>query len=364
MPLDCVSQHRVYIYDRGGKVRVGELVNLNRVKWGRVRDDISESEVDITSSYCQGQEDMLAQIEPGRHEFVVFRGDDRVWEGPITRAVYTRNGVQFFARDVMHYAYRTVMHAGYSSAYPNIEFVTNRAERIMRAEMARKEALNPPINVLPYLVNHHTATDAQTARVTKPYEMTVFEHVDDMAAKGGLDYTVVGRAVHLWDVDQALGWAAQVTDSDFLGDVVVTSYGMELATIAISTDGEGTAGIAGAIDPYYGEVETLFTAYDESEDDGPPPTQAELQSQAERNLAGRNPTPIQVRIPENSSLNPAGVLNVTDLIPGTHLPLVATLSARTISQVQKIHVVDFEETADGEAITITLVPAAQNDDGA
>lgn len=363
MPLDCVQNHRVYIYDRGGVTRIGELKNLNRVKWGRVRDDISEAEVDISGAYCAGNAVTLDMLEPGRHEFVVFRGDERAWEGPITRALYTRTGISFFAKDVLHYAYRTAMQGAYSSAYPNVEFATSRAKRILIAELGRAwETLTPPINVLPYLVEHHTSTDAQTSRVTVPMQSTVFEHIDDIAAKGGMDYTTVGRAIHLWDTDKPLGYAPRVTDGDFLGDIYVTAYGMELGTRAIATDGQGHWGEAGGIDPYYGAWERLATAYDEETDDGPPPTEAVLRSQAQRNLSGRNPTPIQVRIPDGSSLNPKGVLGVEHLVPGTYIPMTSSLTARKISQMQKLNKVDFTESAEGEQITVTMFPASAADD--
>ena len=363
MPLDCVQDHRVFIADRGGKNIIGEINTLNRVKWTRTRDDISQSQIDLFGQACSVQAPFLEQIEPGRHELVIFRNGERVWEGPITRMTYYREGVEIYAHDVMHYAYRTVMHAGYNNAYPNIEFATTRAKNVLVAELARKEALDPPINVVPHIMEHHTASDAKTSRVTKPYEYTVFEHVDEIAARGGIDYTVVGRAIHIWDTDKALAYGPQMTENDILGDLYVSVYGMELGTAAHVFASDGTVGHAGGIDLYYGEWERLATAYEEGKDPTEPaPSVSELNSQAQRNLSARNPTPLQVRIPDNSSLNPNGVLSVSDLVPGVHIPLLATLTARTVSQMQKINNVGFEETANGEKITMTLFPATTPDE--
>lgn len=361
MPLDCVADHRVYIYDRGATNRIGELTSLDRVKWNRTRDDISDAEIDISAEHCTGQEELLSQLEPGRHEVVIFRGNDRVWEGPLNRIAYTRNSVNLFAKDVMYYAFRTIMHGAYSNAYPNIGYACTRAVTILKAELARKEALSPPINVVPYIVNHGDTTGPKTSRVTAPYQQTVFEHIDDMAAKSGIDYTVIGRAIHIWDTDRALGYAPQVTENDFLGELVVTVYGSELATHAAVTTGDHRVGKAGANDAYYGEWERLTTLNDDDDTTAPPPTQDDLNSQAKANLANRKPTPLLVRIPDGSTLNPKGVLQIEDLIPGTHVPMLATLTARTISQTQKIHDINFTETGEGEQITITFTPATTDD---
>lgn len=363
MPLDTVSGHTVWVMDRGGHRRLHQITDLNEVKWGRVRDDISMASVKIAATYASEQAKELNEIEPGRHEICVYRGDVRVWEGPVTRLAYTAKGVEVFAADICWYLSRTAMHAAYSSAYPNTETAINRMQRVLTGELARKEALAPAYNILSHITTHETVNDARTSRVTEPYATTVFEHMDDMAAKGGLDYTVIGRALHLWDVDEALGETPQVTESDFLGDMVVTVYGAELATRVISTDGQGGFGIAGGIDPYYGEIELLTQAYDEEKDESLP-TSAELQSQANRNIQGRNPTPLTVRVPENSSLNPEGILTVDHLVPGVHIPLLANLSIRRISQMLKLNSVTFTETADKEEITISLGPAAQDTEAA
>lgn len=363
MAIDCVSRHTVTIYDRGGENKIAELVDIASVEWGRVRDDISEASIQLAGAPCEAQNDLLSSLRSSRHEIIIHRGDERVWEGPITRMAGTRNTFEIHARDVMHYGARTTMRAAYNNAYPNIGSVVSRAALILNTELARKEALDPPINVLPYLVVHSTPTDAKTSASTAAYQYQVWEHIDELAAKAGLDYTVVGRAIHLWDTHQPLGQTPTVTQSDFLGDLVVTEYGMELATHAHVTDGKGNYGSAGANDPYYGEVELLTTSGDETEGETPP-TNAEMVSQAQRNLAGRMPTPVVVRVPENSSLDPNGVLTMADLVPGAWVPLRADVIGFRLAQMQKIQNMKVTETGAGEVITITLQPASINEEEA
>lgn len=355
-----VSRHTAWITDRGGLRRIHTPVDMVLVRWNRVRDDISEAYIRIQAGSDSEQASMLRSIEPGRHELVIFRGSKRVWEGPITLMTFGRTTVDIKAKDICHYLSRTAMRSAYSSAYPNIEFTTRRIKRVIDGEVARKEALG--YNILSHVVEHHTPSDAQTSRITEPYQMTVWEHLDDLAQKAGIDYVTVGRALHIWDVDKpVMGQTAQVTETDFLGDVYVSVYGMELATTYIVTDGQGGFGIAGGTDDYYGEVELINTAYDEDTDEEVPST-AELTSQAVRNLANRKPTPLMVRVADNSSLNPDGVLTVDDLVPGVHIPLLMNFGIRQVSQMQKLDKVSFEETSDGETIGVTLSPATNNDD--
>lgn len=368
--VDCVVGHTVYIYDRGGEKRLFQLGKVHRVRWGRVRDDISEAQIDLTIDQCIEQAALLDQVEPMRHEIVIYRGDERQWEGPITLTTETRTTFSIHAKDVLYYLTNCTMRQGWSNAYPNVGSVIQRAVDIVDEEFGNKEArelaVNPDLpsyNILPWIVPHTFPDDARTAAVTTPYEYQVQEHLDSLAADGGLDYCAVGRSIHFWDVHRnAMGQTPTATEADFLGEVVISRYGSELTTVAHVTGGEDRVGHAGVIDPYYGEVEALVSAYDESKDEGAPPTQGELDSQAQRYLAGTNPVPVVVRVPDGSTLNPQGVLSVSDLVPGVYIPLRAKLLVRTYQQMQKLNTMTVEETPSGETITVTLTPASAEDE--
>lgn len=361
-PDDCVSRHVVEIFDRGGRVKVGELNAMNQVDWARTRDDISGAGLRLNADQCVDVEELLLGLRSMRHEIAVWRGDERVWEGPITRRAGSRAGFEIHAKDVMHYAARTIMRAGYDNRGVNAGPVLDRVALILNAELDRKEnplhGSVPPINVLPHVVFHQTGTDARTSALTLPYQYTVFEHIDSLAAKGGMDYTVVGRAIHFWDTHQPLGRLQETaTQADFLGEIVVTEYGMEVATQTAVTDGQGNYGLAGAESDYYGEVELLATAYDESEG-GTPPTSAEMESQAERNRSGRTPAPVHVRVPDGSSIDPTGVLRVQNLVPGVWIPVRAEVLGFKLTQMQKLTSMRVTETPTGESISVNLYPAA------
>lgn len=364
MAVGC-EINRAFIYDRGGQNRLFEVTLPTRIRWERLRDDISQADVTIAdpSEGCQQQ---MLRVAPHRHELVIYRGDQRVWEGPITLIGWFRDRIEITAKDVMYYAQKTVMHAGYDNSYPNIETTIQRSVNILTAELARKEALDPPINVLPYLTTITTSSDAETSKVTIPYQSTAFTDIDNMARQSGMDYFVIGRRIVLVDTHTVFSTSPQVSEKDFLAEIIVTQYGSEHATWSASVSAAGNVGIAFAdgapsgVDPFYGEWEIVDSAY--NEDGTEEPTQQALQQQADRNLHGRNPVPLHVRIPDNSQLNPEGVLGLEHLVPGIRIPLRATFLTFKVSQMQKLNRVAVEEVGgSGETISVTLYPASLSD---
>lgn len=356
--LGC-EVHSAYIFDRGGARRLFKIDLPSSIRWTRLRDDISDALV-IVRDPSKGCQEAMTKVHPNRHELVIFRGDERVWEGPISRMGWHRDYIEVEARDVMYYAYRTVMRSGYDNSSANVDTTINRSVDVL-GELARKEALDPPINVLPYVTTYSTANDARTSRKTAPFQSTVFTDIDSMAHRSGLDYVTVGRRILLFDTHTVWARTPEVTEADFLGDIIVTYYGLEHATHSTVTSDEGLYGTTGANDPFYGEWEILDSAY--NEEGTVAPTEAALLSQAVRNLDGRNPVPLHVRVPDNSQLNPNGVLKIAHLVPGIRVPLRATLLSLEVSQMQKLDKVTVTETGEsGESIQVILSPASQNDE--
>ena len=359
METDCVTGHSAYIYDRGGKNRIAQIVQLTSVKWGRRRDEFSEASIIVSGSACSEQAEKLAAIEPKRHELVIFRGSQRVWEGPIWRVAWGSDSVEVYAHDVVAYLMGTPLTKGYSNAHPNEGTVTGRIENIIKTEMPVWEVLDPPADVLPYLVVHHYPNEAETTAVTTPFEMTVGEHLDALAHRSGIDFTTVGRAIHIWDTSRNLGQLRTWTEADFFGEIILTAYGADHTEIAYVVSEDGRYGKAGTASGYYGPWTKIFTVYNEEGTDAP--TQAALDSQAKRNIAGRSPVPVEVRVPDNSSVRLSHSLTIDDLVCGVQIPLRATLNARQLSQLQKLDMVTVTETAAGEKVQVTMSPATKPD---
>jgi hypothetical protein len=112
--------------------------------------------------------------------------------------------------------------------------------------------------------------------------------------------------------------------------------------------------------PYYGPWSLIVTAFDE--EGTTEATQSELNGQAARALNGRMPVPVEVRIPDGSGVRLSSTLTIHDLVPGVQVPLLATLNARKLSQMQKIDLVVVTETPEGEMIALTLTPATKPDE--
>jgi hypothetical protein len=351
--------HRAFLFDRGGETRISEIWPLERVRWERVRDDVSTANVlsRMPDPRCV---QALMQIEPGRHELAVYRDAERVWEGPVTLTTERGKEIELDARDVCHYAGRTIMRSGYSNKYPKITHAVKRLEFIMRHELARKEGLEPPINVLQYLDVRDMPHTAKSARTTKPYWGYVLDEMEHLAWKGGLDYTTIGRRIIISDVDDNIGEGPMITEADFDGDIAISTYGMELATRSAVSDGTGKWAAYGGTDAYYGEVELLHTAFDEKADSeaASSMTVKEMTAQAKRNMSGRYPAPSVLRVPQNSTLTAVAVDRLHDfLVPGVRFIVRATNTYRQLEQVQKLDRIVFEETEKGEKVNITLSPA-------
>lgn len=270
---ECVEQHHVYITDRGGTRRVAELVDVAEVQWTRVRDDVSKATVQIRGAACSAQAAMLRNIEAKRNEMVIYRGDSRVWEGPVDRVAWHGDWVEIEGHDVTEYLFGRPLSQAWNDSKKPVT-VTSRLKRIIEWELTHPftyyaSNLDPvsipgweqlfdidpvtglqvprPANVLPYLMIHEQAGDPRTSASTTPFQMTVGEHLDNYARSGGIDYVTVGRTIHVWDVDKPLGRTRTLTEADFFGEVIVTAYGSDHASVAFAVAQDGRYGGAGGI---------------------------------------------------------------------------------------------------------------------
>lgn len=352
-------RHEAWIYDQGGLKPLFRLHGVSSIEYGRERDNTSDAEITIPSTEKDRQRKNLATIEPGRHELHIFRQTTGrlAWCGPVN---LPENGAGEFvlsANDVSFYWDRTAMEQVYDNSSTKAGYVIDRIEKIMRTELARKEQW---WNLLDHLHFYVQSGDARTSAKTARYAMTVFDHIDGLAARSGIDYTVVGREQHFWDTSRAaMGQGPIISRDDFLTEPSIKKYGSELATRVIATDGDGGYGIAGGTDPFYGQWDIVVQEYD-AETDSAKPTQAELNSQAKLSLNGRNPTPVNLTVPENSSVNPQSPLYDIDLlVPGLYLPLrLEAADGEPMMRMQKLQRMRVTDDAKGERISISLYPAA------
>lgn len=369
--------NRAMVYDRGGQEYMGELGHLSKIEWSRDRDGVSEASLVIeTRRDCRRERGLISKLSEKRHELVVFRGNDRVWEGPIFRIGDEGKKITLAARDVCAYLFGTMLTRDWDNS-KNVVPMTTRLAEIIAYELSNSyvgrgiggemvpvpawESLTPPANILPYLTVHHFPNEARTAAKTRRFSSTVGLTLAGAARSSGIDYTAVGRAIHLWDTSRSIGETRALTEADFYGDIITTGYGADHTQGAYSTGQDGAYGEA--INPdgleHYGPWMTSYTAYNEEGTEAP--TIGALNSQASRNASGRSPVPFEVRIPDNSSLRLNDTLRIEHLVPGVRVPLIATLNSRPRNQMQKLDHLTVTETSAGEDVKITLSPASRED---
>jgi hypothetical protein len=381
----CISLHRVMVHDRGGVRRLDQLVDVASVEYSRELDQITAATIIVSGRSCIGQRSFLQQIAARRHEVVIYRGAERVWEGPILEVRWYSNRVEIVAHDVIEYADYTPL----SIDWPNEDgggqrYMTERVRDIFLHELTtpydmevtvsgvsdlvevpRWENLDPPINVLPHL-DIRASVGPQgilTRSSTLAFEMMLGEHLRNLA-EGGLDFTAVGRRILIWDGATSIGRTRQLTDADFYGELQVIAAGSEHASIGhVSAQREeenaedpgivpASVGNAGGPDDFYG-VWTRLTSL-ASEEGNDTPSQLELNSQARRQIVGRNPVPLEIIVPQGGGLRLSHDLRVEHLVPGVVMPVRAMLNLRQVAQDQRLQKVTIKEVPGLETVQVSL----------
>lgn len=362
-----LGTNRAFIYDRGGQRLRGEITPLARLNWGRKRDDISKVLL-TTNGFGSDCGALLENTHTWQHEIVVFRDGKRVWEGPITRIQDSADGVEMEAWDVLGYVYRRIMRQGYNDAYRLVNGVVAGQETVVqRATQIVMNALAPDNpNVLEYVTSLNFPDDAGQSRVVPDYSKMAWEEVDDMAATAGLDYSTIGRRIMLWDTHRPLGRLPEMRSIHFSDPPVISEYGMQFSTHFGVTNNNGIWGAATRPIGPEGLIEMLASAYGETEGAatevltpaGIAALESTLNKQAERNIAGRYPVPMVVRVPDNSTLSPETPIGINQLVPGVWIPLRAQGLVRSVAQWQKLDVVTVEQSGDSpERVAVTMSPA-------
>lgn len=368
---NCVQGHTALITERGGATHIMELKDMTEIRWERVIDSRSSATITIAGSACRRQSKNLGSIEPRRHELVIYRGPDRVWEGPIRSVKLGRDSVVITAFDVLDYVQARPMTKYWPGPPIGPSLMTDRVQQILEYELETDyiapgttttipawENVDPPVDVLPYL-DVRTGGILTTAEV-EPFEMTVLEHLTNLA-RGGLDYTTVGRRIIVWDSAQPLGRARTMTEADIEGDPTIFSDGDELVTVqhVIGQPDEdqapaSTENVGSYVRDmsYYGPWAKIHTRSDEGGDSGA--GQTALNTQARAISAGKVPVPVELQIGNSASLRTDGTLTINQLVAGIEIPLVARLVGREIRQTQRLEKLTVSETAQGESIQAAI----------
>lgn len=352
-----MSQLTAYLADRGGNVDsiLGQFTGTTEIRWQRKRDDFSVGSVHVRdmSAKCSR---LMSRVEAVRHELLIMENDELIWVGPILLPEREGAAGKISARDMIWFTQRTVCKEKWSSAHPVNETHVERTVRMLKKEMKPWDAAGA--RFLQGLHPIHDADDARTTRVSEKYGQYVWDDMEALASRSGMDYTVAGRTLYLFDTHNPIATGRTLTDKDFLADLRVAQYGSELAVTYYVTDNLGRAKASRVPDDYYGPVELLASAYDSGTASSTRIPDAELSEQAARNIRSRYPAPRILRVPENSQLRPEVVGNLMPyLVPGTWFEVSSDSSGKRITSQQKLDRVEGVEDAAGYRVSVSLSPA-------
>jgi hypothetical protein len=229
--LGC-GEAQVYLYDRGARQRLyrfeaGAVLDL---EWARVLSDTSTATLEVDARLCDCN--WLGMMRAARHELVIYRDDDRVWEGPVTRIAYSPTNVQIVAKDVSWWLRRRALDAFFRTG--------NVVD--LGVALIQQALLYDDPNVRPWLVANNIKGEQFTAAYNRA-DGYYIDALDDLV-ESGMDWTVIGRRFVLWaSVNKIAQTTMLRTPEDLAAQITVYEDGESIATRAFFT-GSNTWGAA------------------------------------------------------------------------------------------------------------------------
>jgi hypothetical protein len=348
--LGCDATYELTITDRCARNTLLSLDDFTRLTWGRVLDDVSRATVTLPADCCG----KLADVRSWHNELHIFRNGAEVWSGPVVTQPNCRSGITLVAYDFL--AWLGVRVIRQARCYdPDCGGAAEDPVQIAHRLVA--DALSPldgvptdPCLMKNLLVIPGGQPQEREYKLRSAYVLAALKDL----ARGGLDFTAVGRSIILMPEGHSLGTTALLTCDAFADDVCVTEDGLAAATRAIVTGkaNDGTtvvSGAAGGVDPFFGLIEVLHN-------DDSIRTAMGASRQAAGLVAGANPPPLLVQPPQGSSLTPEAPVCLEELVPGVEVPVVLDCTCRDAMQTMRLAKLDVTVDAAGEKVSPLLVP--------
>lgn len=345
--LGCDPEYHVLVTDRCGGATVAELA-FSDLKWGRALDAVSEASVTIPPGKCG----RLADVRTWRHELHVIRDNDEVWSGPVTTVPQCRSGTTLVAQDFWAWLGVRVIH---NQLCFDPTCGGTAATGVAIAQALIEDALAPDDPcLLKYL--HAVAGGTTQERNYAANSAYALDALTDLA-KGGLDFTAIGRRLVIMPEGGTLGQLALLTCDAFDGDVCTTEDGGAAATRAVVTGkaADGTtvvSGSAGGVDDYLGLVEVLVN-------DDSVRTATAAQTQAAGLL--QPIPPLLVQPPQGNGLTAEAPVCINELVPGVLVPVAMDCTCRPAEQMLRLTKLDVSVDAGGEKVAPLLSPVGATD---
>lgn len=371
--LGCAQTYTalVWYWDRSvGAIRYyTELTGITSLSWERVLDEFSEARIRFRPRLgddCCGKlrpivDDRGRLLEPGiwpwAMELAIYRDGELVWMGPIFSIDETvqpdesTDFIQITARDFLAWLDRRTIHN-------DIYFTDQDYDLAVIAERIVRDAFEPDDpGVLAHL---QVSMSGRTSKHSiRRWENRSSEELRQIA-RGGLDYTSVGRAIIIGSPNRDPAVPTTTLQAkDFQSGIEIRVVGSEAATagVAVGSVPEGSdpdvppsKQYYGGADPFFGLIESWSTADGANNDDF-------LLWVAKQRVAEGNPPPHTLSVPADSSLNPEAPVSIHQLVPSTYFTLLISGTCRRLAQYMRLsHLRVTWEAGQPEKVGVTFIP--------
>lgn len=390
--LSCAQSYTARIHWRGGAlVKPLELMNhVSEVTWSRTLNDVSTAEVTlskISDDCCRELQDVHDWV----HELSIYRNvrgtPELVWQGPIQTIRIRRETVVIEAADVFAWLDKLVntYRVTYNTAAPirgnrrrgTIVYMAQNHLRLNLLESSLSVPRDYP-GIMDYVVAREDGLPVisvekdGSAQADPPNSAIWTEYLGEIFRewiKRGLTWTTVGRSIVFRGfANQQTLPITRLSMNDFMGDVEVVRDGTNTATYGFATN-QDTQDIAqgftvgwGYSGTAYGRLDSLVEVNEEYETAAE--AQTELRQAARREIAGRYPTPLVIRVPDNSQISPDAPITMDMLVPGERVDVFGDNYCIDIAQGFGIADVEGRWQQGREEISIGLIPLDDLGDGA
>lgn len=342
---------RVELWERdraaGRVLYLGLAGAAERVRCTRELSGMGECDVDIPNPGDPELRRLLAGLRTIRFEIDVWRDNQLVWSGPLTRLRYGRTTTYLTGRDFTWWLGKRFVRQ--RLAFENeigadgVEDVAVIARTAVESALAADD-----VDLARWLV-FHEGGQVGMARYELVERVTALEVLDDLTSTG-LDYTALGRQLVFWGGGEPIPTLGVLGDADFTDDIEVVEDGDLACTLAAVTGG-GIVGEYGGIDSYLGLVEQRYDAGSQVTQFGP------LDQAAAQQVAARNPVPLQINLPQPGSLSPLCTVAPQQLIPGAYADIAITGCLRPVTQTMRLQSVEFSrDGVNPEQVSVSFEP--------
>ena len=344
--LGC-GTYRLFIRGRCGEKQRGSIETFQSLAWGRVQDDTSTAEVQVSLTGDDGETccELLSQVRSWHDNLTIFRDPGGlVWEGPLVELEYHRDTAIIRARDVsawldVRLVAPAIDHTTETGDGPRD--LTQIAREVISSSFARDE---PCVEV------DYENTGIAGARKIDAWSTYAGDALRDLA-RTGLDFTVLGRRIIVGlTTDGGRDPIGPLSEEHFKADLAVIEKGLEAGNFwYVEGNDAAVHGSYGGPDPYFG-LQEQRAKEDSIRDSGWATTDA-----VQRWHVTHHP-PLYLVVPPDAQLAPEAPADIRRLIPGTLVNVDVRSLCRPVVAVQRLNSVSVTVTPEHEKVAVSLAP--------